>query len=1737
GKLDRKALPAPEHDTSTAVRGPSNAREEILCAAFAEVLGLESVGVDEDFFVLGGQSLLAIRLVALLQKRGVSVSVRSFFQAPTPAGLAASAGAVQVTVPANLIPADATAITPDMLPLVDLTTDELASIVSSVDGGAPNIADIYPLAPLQEGLLFHHLLADGGDDAYVMPTVLEFDARDRLDAFADALQQVVDRHDIYRTSIVWEGLREPVQVVWRHATLPVTDVFLDPEGGDPTEQLLAAGGLRMDLTQAPLLRMHAAQVPGTGRWLGLLRAHHVVRDHTALEIVFHEVQAILAGRGRELAAPMPFRNFVAQTRGAVARAEHERYFADLLGDVTEPTAPFGIADVRGDGAGAIREVVPFDPELTVRLREVSRRLGASPATVMHVAWSRVLAAVSGREDVVFGTVLFGRMNAGEGADQVPGPYMNTLPVRVRTDATGVRAAVAAMRGQLAELLEHEHAPLVVAQRASGVTGDTPLFTALFNFRHNPGRSAEQRADKRRHEGMEGMRAVFTRERTNFPLMVSVNDNGDLFTLAVDAVAPIDPRLVGEFVRTAAENLVTALESTLDHDEDVPLGSVQVLDEAGLRQVLTEWNDTAVEMAAGSLPELFEAQVARTPGVVAVVSGGAEVSYAGLDARANQLARHLVSQGVGPESFVGVCLERGIDTVVALLAVLKSGGAYLPIDPAYPADRIAYMLADAKPTVVLTSTSTASVIPQSDATVVAVDELDLTALATGPLGTRIRPEHPAYVIYTSGSTGRPKGVVVEHRSVAGLLGWAAAEFGGEDFRRVLVSTSFNFDVSVFELFGPLVSGGTVEVVRDLLALADTDTPVGDVSLVSGVPSAFAQMVAAGEIQARPRTVVLAGEALTADAVAGIRTAIPGARVANIYGPTEATVYTTAWYADDNVEGAVPIGRPISNARVYVLDGTLAPVPAGVAGDLYIAGAGLARGYLGRPELTGERFVADPFSSDGGRLYRTGDVVRWNAEGQIEYLGRADEQVKIRGFRIELGEVQSAIAAHPEVAQAAVIAREDTPGDKRLVAYVVPNDTTPSAAASELPTRITDFAANDLPSYMIPSAIVVLDALPLNVNGKLDRKALPAPEYTTGSGRGPSNAREEILCAAFAEVLGLDAAGSGTGAGVGVDDDFFRLGGHSLLAIRLVALLRKRGVSVSVRALFDAPTPAGLAASTGAEQVTVPANLIPADATAITPDMLPLVDLTADEIARIVATVDGGAANIADVYPLAPLQEGLLFHHLLAEGGKDTYVMPTVVEFDSRDRLHAFTDALQQVVDRHDIYRTSIVWEGLREPVQVVRRHAALPVDLVTLDAEAGDPVPQLLAVGGDSMDLDRAPLIRVHAARVPGGQQWLALVRIHHMVQDHTALEVMLAEVNAFLTGRESTLAEPLPFRTFVAQARTGVTTGEHERYFAELLGDVTETTAPFGLVDVHGDGTGTTRARVVFGDDLHTRLLAVSRRLGASPATLLHLAWARVLAAVSGREDIVFGTVLFGRMNAGAGSDRVPGPFLNTLPVRVRTDALGVLTAVSAMRGQLAELLEHEHAPLTVAQRASGVAADAPLFTALFNYRHNSGGTTEAGAAEADAGTEVSQVRDERLDGIRRVFFEERTNYPLMVSVDDNGDRISLAVQAVAPIDPETVGLFLRTTAQNLVTVLESALDHEEDVPLRSVQVLDETERHRVVSEWNGTAVEMAAGSLPELFEAQVVRTPEAVAVVSGGAEVSYADLDARANRLARHLV
>jgi amino acid adenylation domain-containing protein len=1079
---------------------------------------------------------------------------------------------------ANSIPAGAAVITPGMLPLANLTAEQIGRIVGGVAGGAANVADVFCLTPVQEGMLFHHLMdAEDSSDVYVLPVVLRFDSRARLEGFLGALQQVVNRNDILRTSLAWEGLPEPVQVVRRQAQLPVQEIILEGGDHDAVRQLLTAAGSRMDLGSAPLLRVYVAAEPGSQRWLALLQVHHLILDNTALELMLGEVAAFARGYGDLLEQPVPFRDFVVRARLSSPRQEHERFFVGLLSDVTSPTAPYGLLHVHEDGMAAGQARLPVDDELAARVREQARAAHVSPATLFHLVWARVLAAVSGRDDVVFGTVLFGRMTAGPGADRALGPFINTLPVRVDVAAAGTAAAIRHMQAQLIGLLAHEHAPLALAQQASGVAAPAPLFTSILNYRHRPDTGLGLGA------GLEGIEVVSVRERTNYPLALSVDDTGTGFVFHVQAVAPASPEQVCTLVHTATEQLVIALETA----PDAPMRAMQVLNEAARGQILAGWNDTARAVPAATLPMLFEARADECPDAVAVVFEDTGLSYAELNRRANQLARLLVSRGAGPESLVAVVMERSADLVIALLAALKAGAAYLPVDLNYPAERVSYMLADASPAVVVTSTGglaaaqgavdgLASLVLDDPAIIQELSALPDTDLADADRLAPLRPQNPAYVIYTSGSTGRPKGVVIPHGNVTNLVQWALTTFGSHGLSRVLASTSFSFDVSVFEMFAPLAAGGCIEVVNDLLALARR--PFSG-TLISGVPSVMASLISGGSVppvlDEATGTVVLAGEGLTGQHMAQLRSWVPGRRIANIYGPTEATVYATAWFSSAADEAAPPIGRPLDNTRAYVLDKRLCPVPAGVEGELYIAGAGLARGYLNRRGLTAERFVACPFGAVGERMYRTGDLARWTPDGMLEYAGRADGQVKIRGFRVEPGEIETVLAAHPLVGQAVVAAREDVPGDVRLVAYVVPaaadGDSADDSASSDgLAAVVRAFAAERLPGYMVPAAVVVLtDGLPMTASGKADRAALPAPDYAAGaSSRAPATVREEIMCGVFAEILGLDQ--------IGADDSFFDLGGHSLLAVSLMERLRQRGVPVPLRALFESPTAAGLAA---------------------------------------------------------------------------------------------------------------------------------------------------------------------------------------------------------------------------------------------------------------------------------------------------------------------------------------------------------------------------------------------------------------------------------------------------------------------------------------------------------------------------------------------------------------------------------
>jgi amino acid adenylation domain-containing protein len=614
------------------------------------------------------------------------------------------------------------------------------------------------------------------------------------------------------------------------------------------------------------------------------------------------------------------------------------------------------------------------------------------------------------------------------------------------------------------------------------------------------------------------------------------------------------------IEIMGSRLVGVLKAAIS-DSERAIGRLDVLAPAERQLMLREWNATARSLAATTLPGLFAAQAASTPDAIAAVFDTQSLNYGELDRRANQLAHHLRRLGVGPETVVGLCVERSLEMVIGLLGILKAGGAYLPLDPNYPSERLAFMREDASADLLVTEAALADRVPGREGGLILLDA-DWPAIARNPTtapAVDLNADNCAYLIYTSGSTGRPKGVAIAHRSATTLLEWTYAEFDTCDLVSIIASTSICFDLSVFELFVPLCSGGEVVVARDPIHLP---AAANHATLLNTVPSAVAELVRMGAIPNSVTTVCIAGEPLQKTLVQDLYARTKVRSVYNLYGPSEDTTYSTYALVSADVD-VVPIGRPIWNTSVYVLDPGLQPVPAGVTGELYIAGAGLARGYLQRAGLTAERFVADPFGAPGSRMYRTGDVARWIGDGILDFLGRADQQVKVRGFRIEPGEIETALKQHAGVAQAVVIARDDHSGGKRLVAYVV--------GAQGTSLDVADLRAHvgaSLPDFMVPSAFVLLDRLPLTANGKLDRRALPSPDLTPAVVRPPRTHREEVLCALFAEVLGLRQ--------VGIDDNFFALGGHSLLALRLIGRIRAElGAQVTIGTLFEAPTVEALA----------------------------------------------------------------------------------------------------------------------------------------------------------------------------------------------------------------------------------------------------------------------------------------------------------------------------------------------------------------------------------------------------------------------------------------------------------------------------------------------------------------------------------------------------------------------------------
>ncbi|CAJ3173959.1 syringomycin synthetase [Burkholderia pseudomallei] len=1710
GKLDRRALPAPADDAYARAEyeAPQGAKEEALAAIWKDLLPVERISRHDNFFELGGHSLLVIGLSEKLRAAGLHADVRVVYRASTLADLAAHLGTdnQDIRIPPNLIADGDEHITPAQLTLVALSQESIDALVTKVEGGAANVQDIYPLAPLQEGILFHHLMS-GESDPYVLSGVLAFRGREVMERFVSALQQVIDRHDILRTGFFWEGLEQPVQVVQRRATLPVSVVELDAGEGDIVRQLEArfdSRGYRMDVSRAPLMHVHAACDGEHERWVARVLFHHLSIDHTTLERVIEEARAIGQGRVEDLPRPAPFRNFVAQARLGVSEADHEAYFRAKLGDIDEPTAPFGLLSVQGDGREIAEAARTLKPELSGALRGHARRLGVSAASMMHVAWGLVLSRTTGRQDVVFGTVLFGRMQGGAQSDRALGLFINTLPVRMRVAQTGVEASVKGTHAQLAELMRHEHAPLVLAQRCSGVPAQTPLFTSLLNYRYSkPKVAAAHIAD--------GIELLDGHERTSYPLSVTVDDHERDFTIVAKVCERIGPQRVCELMELALEQLTRALSANPGGE----LAELDVLPAAERTQVLHGWNETGRAYARDAcLHQLFEAQVSRTPEAAAVICGDETLSYTDLDARANRLAHYLRGQGVGPDTRVGLALGRGVEMMTGLLAILKAGGAYVPLDPGYASERLRAILDDSRPAIVLADAAGRTAL---DALAGAPPIADLHADAsrwsalpsTPPRVEGLTPRHLAYVIYTSGSTGQPKGVMVEHASVVNL--WRALDEAiyrtHPSARRVSLNASIAFD-SLVKQWVQLLSGRTLVVVpepvrfdgRRLLDAIGRDR----IDVFDCTPSQLALIEGARgpEDEAYPQVTLVGGEAIGEGMWSELASA-SSRTYYNVYGPTECTVDATL--ARITAEHAPHIGGPLANVRAYVLNERLSPAPVGVRGELYIGGAGVARGYLNRPELTRERFIDDPFVA-GGRLYKTGDLARWRADGRLEYLGRNDFQVKIRGFRIELGEIEAQLAKVTGVREVVVLARDsasavhdsatenaapDAPSpetatapEKRLVAYYK-GDADVAALRAQ--------AAQHLPSYMVPSAYVRLDAWPLTPNGKLDRRALPAPAddaYARAEYEAPQGAKEEALAAIWRELLHVER--------VSRHDNFFELGGHSLLAVQLVSRLRQAlSVEVALGTVFDAPVLSALAERLEAENTAV----------------LPPIPL---------APRDGRIA-------LSLAQQRLWFLTQL-EGVSEAYHMSGAVRLDGPLNREVLQRALNRIVMRHEALRTCFVREE-GEPIQVIQPHADLTVSYHDLrEAEQSEQRAKDLSQAHASapFDLSRDLPVRVLLLQLEDEAHVVQVV-MHHIASDGWSVGVFLQELSAlygsFIAEQGDPLAPlPLQYADYAAWQRRWLASGQLEKQGAfwqtNLSGAPTLLELPTDRPRPPKQSHAGASVEVKLGAALSERVKRLSQRHGVTPYMTLLSSWAAVLSRLSGQEEVVIGSPVAGRNRTEV--EALIGFFVNTLALRL--DLSSEPTVGELLKRTKAQVLSaqaHQDLPFDqVVERVKPPRSTAhpPLFQVMFVWQNMPAGELTI------PGLTIRAVETPL----------QTAQFELTLSLREAGDDIVGHLNYAS-------ALFDESTVRRYVTywrrLLEGMTAGPANVSVARLPLLDEAERKQVVYAWNATERDYPIEQcIHQLFEAQVDRKPEAIALTFDGRRLSYAELNARANRLAHYL-
>ncbi|MDE1672717.1 non-ribosomal peptide synthase/polyketide synthase [Nocardia gipuzkoensis] len=1697
GKLDRTALPAPALE-SARFRAPATPVQKLVAATFGALLGLDRVGLDDDFFALGGNSLTAARVVARLGAAlDAQVPVRALFDAPTVAALAARAE------------------------------------THRGDGGRAPLCplprpDRIPLSPAQQRIWFvNRLHADeqaGPADAIAnIPVALRLSGDLDVAAMTAAVADVVARHETLRT-VYPDGPEGPEQVVLPPAApqVPVervTETTL-------TQRLRELAADAFDLTTETPLRATLFVLGDRSRPQCVLALvlHHIAADGFSLGPLAEDLMTAYVAR-RTAAAPawdalpVQYADYTLWQADFTDLDRQLDYWRHVLAGLPEqlelptdrPRPP--VSSHRG-----ATHRLRVDSDLHSELGELARKRETTLFSTVHAALAVLLARLSGSADIAIGTPVAGRGDAA--LDRLVGMFVNTLVLRTAVDARArFETVLDAVRDQDLDALSHPDVPferLVASLAPTRSRNRHPLFQVALTFQNFALPELEL-------PGLRVSPQEFDAPVAEFDLQFTVLESNDRDGRA-DGMR-IEIRYATDLFDAPTIAVLgrrfTQMLAAVAADPTVVVGDIQLLSAEEQHRALYEWavGGADVADAGGSVAERFARAAALDPAAVAVRDGARSLAYAELDDWSNRLARRLIAAGVGPETRVAVALPRSAELVVALLAVLKAGGGYLPIDPAYPGDRIEYVLDDARPICAITGAATELPRGWFGGPVIDVDAPNLAEFGGGPITDAdrrapLRCAHAAYVIYTSGSTGKPKGVVVAHRNVLRLLDNAQSHF---DFGPADVWTLFHsyaFDFSVWELWGPLLSGATVVVVdyytsrspqqfRELL-IAER------VTVLNQTPSAFYQLVAADLAEPEPaefalRAVVFGGEALEPQRLAGWFARYPDApRLVNMYGITETTVHVSHREIDGRTGSASVIGRALPGLTVRLLDDRLRPVPVGVPGEIYVSGGQLARGYLHRPALTAGRFVADPYAGDGSLAYRSGDLARWTPDGDLEYLGRADQQVNLRGFRIELGEIEAALLeTSAAVREVAVVVRTDLVDEPRIVAYVVAAHEAIDAAA--LRRAVTD----RLPEHMVPAAIVPVPRIPLTVNGKLDRAALPAPRFESTVYRAPSTPGERVVAEVFAEVLGSRRA-------VGADDDFFALGGSSLLAAKAVARIGVAlGRPVGVRALFEAPRVADLAAlaSTVAMGGTRPALV---------------------------------AGPRPERVPLSPAQQRMWFLNRF-DRSATAYNIPVALRLSGRLDVPALQAAVGDVVARHEALRTRYPQlDG--EPVQLVEPAAEAAAALRPIDLPEDQLPRRLRELAATTFDVTAEIPVRIRLFRViraqahpeDGRGEFVLAAVLHHIAADGSSIAPFVRDLMVAYTARRDGAAPPwtppaVQYADYALWQRDLLgaedddesVAGRELAFWTEILAGLPDQLAlPTDRPRPAKQSLRGAEVPLSIGARLHAELVGLGRRHGATLFMVVHAAFAVLLARWSGTGDIAVGTPVAGR--GVAELDDVIGMFVNTLVLRVGVEG-GESFAGLLGRARAADLAALEHATVPFERLVEVLnpvrsTARHPLFQVGYSFQNH----------------ERDRLRLPELD-VREL------------DVDNGVAQFDLHLFAVDTYDADgapdgidlTLGyatdLFERPTAfrfaAQLRRVLETVVARPE-LPIGDIDLLG-SDRSLVLAEWNRTRQRLPRLTLADLIDAQTARGSSAVALVDAttGAELRYGEFDERVNRLARRLI